>query len=308
MVGTSTTGADSCQFAISATDSMTLIFVGNYRPAATPANENSTLEINNGCEAGAERPPWAIPMSDEDNGQSADNQSKDTAAEAPKTSDSADSGAAPEQGNEKTPAKKSPRKRSSSRKSGSRRSSDDSKDEGRGRGRGRRGGGSSAPARSSSNIKVDFKDLSKKAWDLFGVDVAEEGVLLIDEKEGRQRAVRSFELARVFLEEKARLRSDKKSKKNKSDSDKSDKPDRPKKAERPKREPRPDKDDAPKKADEPKADKDDADKPEDKADDVNDKVEDSADSSTEDSAAPRRPRRAAEILADEAAAKEAGDS
>lgn len=81
--------------------------------------------------------------------------------------------------------------------------SGDARDERRKSGRGRRSPkGSSAGPRSSE--PVDPEELAKRAWKIFQSDVAEEGIALVDNNTGRQLALRSFELARVFLEEKSR--------------------------------------------------------------------------------------------------------
>lgn len=83
------------------------------------------------------------------------------------------------------------------------RRSGDSRDDRRKPGRGRRSSkGSSGGTRSSE--PVDPEELAKRAWKIFQSDVAEEGIALVDNNTGRQLALRSFELARVFLEEKNR--------------------------------------------------------------------------------------------------------
>ena len=51
---------------------------------------------------------------------------------------------------------------------------------------------------------VDPKKLACKAWKLYQADIAEEGIALVDDKAGRHLALRSFDLARIFLEEKSK--------------------------------------------------------------------------------------------------------
>lgn len=65
------------------------------------------------------------------------------------------------------------------------------------RGRGRR-------TSRTTPIPVDAKKLASKAWKLYQADIAEEGIALVDDKTGRHLALRSFDLARIFLEEKAK--------------------------------------------------------------------------------------------------------
>lgn len=62
----------------------------------------------------------------------------------------------------------------------------------------------SSSQQSRSSEPVDPEELAKRAWKIFQSDVAEEGITLVDNSTGRQLALRSFELARVFLEEQAR--------------------------------------------------------------------------------------------------------
>lgn len=84
----------------------------------------------------------------------------------------------------------------------------DAREERRKPGRGRRGGkaGGSSPRGGGSSEPVDPEELAKRAWKIFQSDVAEEGIALVDNATGRQLALRSFELARVFLEEQSRQR------------------------------------------------------------------------------------------------------
>ena len=71
--------------------------------------------------------------------------------------------------------------------------------------RGRRTAKGSTQQQSQSRSEpVDPDELGKRAWKIYQSDVAEEGITLIDNSTGRQLALRSFELARVFLEEQAR--------------------------------------------------------------------------------------------------------
>jgi hypothetical protein len=88
---------------------------------------------------------------------------------------------------------------------------DPSKPEGRERkgserrsGRQRRTSSGTTPRRVAE--PVNQKSLSKKAWKIFQADIAEEGIALVDDKTGRNLALRSFELARMFLEEEGRHR------------------------------------------------------------------------------------------------------
>ena len=68
-----------------------------------------------------------------------------------------------------------------------------------------RGRRTAKTASSSRAVEpVDAEALSKRAWKIYQADVAEEGITLIDNSSARQLALRSFELARVFLEEQAR--------------------------------------------------------------------------------------------------------
>jgi hypothetical protein len=77
------------------------------------------------------------------------------------------------------------------------------REERRRQGRGRRA--AKTPSSSGRALEpVDPEELSKRAWKIYQADVAEEGITLIDNSTGRQLALRSFELARVFLEEQAR--------------------------------------------------------------------------------------------------------
>ena len=84
---------------------------------------------------------------------------------------------------------------------------------GRSEGRERRGGerrGSGRQRRGGAVRRVvepvSEKELSKKAWKIYQADIAEEGIALVDDKTGRNLALRSFELARMFLEEEAKQR------------------------------------------------------------------------------------------------------
>ena len=87
---------------------------------------------------------------------------------------------------------------------------DGDSDGGARRGRGRRGSGSGRSGRGSGDgggsrrEPIDAKAQAKMAWKLYQADIAEEGLELVREEDGRKLAVRSFDLARVFLEEKAR--------------------------------------------------------------------------------------------------------
>jgi hypothetical protein len=81
----------------------------------------------------------------------------------------------------------------------------------------RRGGERRGRGRRSNNSNrakpepVDAKALARKAWKLYQADIAEEGIALVDDKAGRTLALRSFDLARIFLEEKARQKRSAKS-------------------------------------------------------------------------------------------------
>jgi hypothetical protein len=68
--------------------------------------------------------------------------------------------------------------------------------------RGRRAAKTASSSRAVEPLDTD--ELSKRAWKIYQADVAEEGITLIDNSSARQLALRSFELARVFLEEEAR--------------------------------------------------------------------------------------------------------
>ena len=57
---------------------------------------------------------------------------------------------------------------------------------------------------SREPVNVDPKELGKKAWQLYRADIAEEGIALVKDDDGRKLAQRSFDLAKIFLEERAR--------------------------------------------------------------------------------------------------------
>lgn len=67
---------------------------------------------------------------------------------------------------------------------------------GSGRGRGRRGSGS-----ASGNA---VEDLQEKAWQLFVVEVAEEGVRMMDSSDAQDLAERCFDAAEAFLKVRRR--------------------------------------------------------------------------------------------------------
>lgn len=83
------------------------------------------------------------------------------------------------------------------RKRDPRKDRDDRRRSGRGRNPGR-----GKPPR----VEVDPNDLAKRAWKIYQADIAEEGIALVNNSIGRELAQRSFELARIFLEEEARHR------------------------------------------------------------------------------------------------------
>ncbi len=75
------------------------------------------------------------------------------------------------------------------------------------RGRGRRSSGGRTRKKAGSAAKglpIDAEELAGKAWELYRADIAEEGIALVGNDEGKKLAARSFELAKIFLEEKAR--------------------------------------------------------------------------------------------------------
>jgi hypothetical protein len=80
-----------------------------------------------------------------------------------------------------------------------------------------------------SSVKIDAKEQAHMAWKLYSADIAEEGIALVKDEDGRKLAMRSFDLAKIFLEEKAR-RKPRKVRKSKDDGDKkrSDEGDKPK--------------------------------------------------------------------------------
>jgi hypothetical protein len=53
-------------------------------------------------------------------------------------------------------------------------------------------------------VPIDQEDLAKKAWKIFLGEIGEEGLALVGDQEGRELSRRSFKLAEIFLEEKAR--------------------------------------------------------------------------------------------------------
>lgn len=57
---------------------------------------------------------------------------------------------------------------------------------------------------SGPRIPIDQEDLAKKAWKIFLGEIGEEGLALVGDQEGRELSRRSFKLAEIFLEEKAR--------------------------------------------------------------------------------------------------------
>ena len=78
--------------------------------------------------------------------------------------------------------------------------------------RGRKGNDApNSPINSQRQIKVDPKDVSKKAWKIFLAEVAEDGLGLITDKDAKEMAKRSFRVAELFLEEDARRRPEEKS-------------------------------------------------------------------------------------------------
>jgi hypothetical protein len=53
-------------------------------------------------------------------------------------------------------------------------------------------------------VPFDLEEVSKKAWKIFLSEVSEEGLALIGDNDARDLTRRSFRLAEIFLEEKAR--------------------------------------------------------------------------------------------------------
>ncbi|HEY8961808.1 MAG TPA: hypothetical protein VIM57_06335, partial [Luteolibacter sp.] len=53
-------------------------------------------------------------------------------------------------------------------------------------------------------VPLDLEEVSKKAWRIFLSEVSEEGLALIGDNDARDLTRRSFRLAEIFLEEKAR--------------------------------------------------------------------------------------------------------
>jgi len=53
-------------------------------------------------------------------------------------------------------------------------------------------------------VPLDLEEVSKKAWKIFLSEVSEEGLALIGDNDARDLTRRSFRLAEIFLEEKAR--------------------------------------------------------------------------------------------------------
>jgi len=53
-------------------------------------------------------------------------------------------------------------------------------------------------------VAFDLEEVSKKAWKIFLSEVSEEGLALIGDNDARDLTRRSFRLAEIFLEEKAR--------------------------------------------------------------------------------------------------------
>jgi hypothetical protein len=53
-------------------------------------------------------------------------------------------------------------------------------------------------------VPLDLEEVSKKAWKIFLSEVSEEGLALIGDNDARELTRRSFRLAEIFLEEKAR--------------------------------------------------------------------------------------------------------
>ena len=73
----------------------------------------------------------------------------------------------------------------------------------RGRNRNRRTRGERRD--ESARPTVDFKQLKKKAWQIFASEVTEEGLALLDDNGLREYARSSFNAARLFLEEAGRV-------------------------------------------------------------------------------------------------------
>lgn len=73
----------------------------------------------------------------------------------------------------------------------------------RGRNRNRRTRGERRD--ESARPPVDFKQLKKKAWQIFASEVTEEGLALLDDNGLREYARSSFNAARLFLEESGRV-------------------------------------------------------------------------------------------------------
>jgi hypothetical protein len=74
--------------------------------------------------------------------------------------------------------------------------------------RGRRSSGTKAPVEESATADLsglDAEELSMKSWELFCKEVQENGMEIVDDREARKFAMRSVEIARIFLEERARL-------------------------------------------------------------------------------------------------------
>ena len=73
----------------------------------------------------------------------------------------------------------------------------------RGRNRNRRARGERRD--EGARPPVDFKQLKKKAWQIFASEVTEEGLALLDDNGLREYARSSFNAARLFLEEAGRV-------------------------------------------------------------------------------------------------------
>lgn len=152
----------------------------------------------------------AEPSSEDQPGEAA------TPSEAPEVAGAEKADADPAPPRKRTPKSNQRGSRGGDRdRQDSRQESASDDDQGRSEGRDRRGGergerrgsgrqrrGANTPRRTLEPVNV--KELGKKAWKIYQADIAEEGIALVDDKTGRNLALRSFDLARMFLEEEAK--------------------------------------------------------------------------------------------------------
>lgn len=153
----------------------------------------------------------AAPVSDQ---VAADDSPKEVRSKEPKRGTRDSRKKKPEAADELSPAEEAPQEEAET----------DEEKEPRGKRRRNRDRGKNRERQGPPQVDIDESEVAQKAWKIFLGEVVEEGLALFDDRDARERAIKSFRLAEIFVTEQERRVARVKAREEDSKTSKEEKP------------------------------------------------------------------------------------